>query len=1060
MRRNGVKGIPLSLSIIASLALTAALVVGVFAAPVGAVNVVHSAVVSPDPVEWTPNIQDGQVNIILQLGSKVVVGGTFTTVRRYSNSIWLTRNYLFAFDMFTGVIDPNFVPQLSGEVDALAPGPDGQSVFVGGQFDSVNGSTASRNLVLLDLTNGQTVPTFKANTNGLVMDLRSRGGKLYASGRFTSIRSTPRSGLARVDPITGAVDPSLDIPFTNPQLNGPLILRDIDLTPDGSKLVAVGNFSRVGGIPRNQIAMLDLTTTPVSVSSWQTDMAPFVDPANPTSTWCSTSFATWLHGVDISPDGSYFVLVSTGAYRAGRLCDTASRWELSATGPGQRPTWMDWTGGDTLWSVSITGTAIYVGGHQRWMNNSYRGDAAGPGAVSRPGIAALDPVNGLPFSWNPTRDRGAGVFSLPATPDGLWAGDDTDILANEWHQKIGLFPLLGGTTIPPNVPYSLPNDLYNMDTVSGSLVRRSYDQSTFGASSVVPTGVAWDNARGAFALNGKLYTGWSDGTFVVRSFDGTSVGPATTIGLNGLDVQPPSGFNIPGTTTRIPSLTTDLANMTGMFFDNGRIYYTVSRPGSSGTNIANNNKLYYRYFTPESQIVGADLFVASSFPGDNVQWGSVRGMTLASGKLYFGTSDGRLWRVDWAGTGPSGTPVQIAGPGIDATNWASRGIFAFAQTVDTLAPTTPGTPVGVSDSFDSIDLTWDASTDTGSPLTYRIYRDGSSTPIGQVSSDSTTTVGYTDTGLIAGSSHTYRVDAVDPSNNASPLSAVSDPIVVLAPDGVAPTDPGIPVGTSNSTTSIGLSWSGSTDDVSQQLTYRVFRDDPSNQVGSVTTNLSSVGFTDTDLEPGSTHTYWVDAMDEANNVSGKSESAPIQVQAALFADDFSSGDFSRWTGAIRLALDTTVGSPNAPSAIGNPLAQSAYAFRDLGATYGSACLSARVRIDSLSGTVDLLRLRTAANGPITKVYADVNRKLIVRSELSGAQFISTSVLPAGWNTVELCGTVGSATSWDVYLNGVRVVNAWTADTGSTPIGRIQIGDTAAKTWTVHFDRVILDGAPG
>ena len=42
--------------------------------------------------------------------------------------------------------------------------------------------------------------------------------------------------------------------------------------------------------------------------------------------------------------------------------------------------------------------------------------------------------------------------------------------------------------------------------------------------------------------------------------------------------------------------------MTGMFFENGRIYYTVS----------GNPRLYYRYFTPESLVVGANLFVGSS----------------------------------------------------------------------------------------------------------------------------------------------------------------------------------------------------------------------------------------------------------------------------------------------------------------------------------------------------------------------------------------------------------------------------------------------------------------
>ncbi len=120
----------------------------------------QGVVVTADPADWTPQIQDGQVNAIVQIGTKVVVGGTFTTVRKANTSLNVTRNFIFAFDMNTGTIDPNFVPQLNDAVLALAPGPDGTSVYVGGEFGTVNGVTY-RHLALLNLADGTPVASFQ-----------------------------------------------------------------------------------------------------------------------------------------------------------------------------------------------------------------------------------------------------------------------------------------------------------------------------------------------------------------------------------------------------------------------------------------------------------------------------------------------------------------------------------------------------------------------------------------------------------------------------------------------------------------------------------------------------------------------------------------------------------------------------------------------------------------------------------------------------------------------------------------------------------------------------------
>jgi hypothetical protein len=630
------------------LVIAAALLVAPMA-PAGAVNVPHASIVSANPADNTPQALDGQVRAIAVVGDRVVVGGSFTQIRNQGSTTILAQPYLFAFDRATGAIDTNFLPQLDDRVEALAAAPDGHSVFVGGYFDTVNG-VARDELTKLDVATGIEDPVFRSTTSSHVRDLVVRGNVLFVAGAFCKIRGIPRCGLAAVDATTGKVNPNLDLPFTDPRSGTRQVVK-IDVTPDGSKLVAIGNFTRVAGLDRTEVAVLNLgdLSVPATVADWQTDRWKAA---------CSTKYSSYITDVDISPDGTYFVLVSTGAGFAGTLCDSATRWELSATGSALQPTWIDYTGGDSLTAVAISGSAIYVGGHHRWENNTLGHDSAAPSAVPRSGLAALDPVNGLPYSWNPGRSRGRGVFALVTTDDGLYLGSDTEKLGGEFHARTGFFPLAGGTEIPASIPGTLPGNLYAMP-MAGGLTARSFDGSTFGSPTVVTTGVDWTHARGAFMISGRLYTGWDDGHLYVRSYDGTTMG-------NSVDLNSWTSF----------------ANVSGMFFDNGRIYYTLS----------GDTKLYYRYFTPESGVVGADAFVASG-TGDGRNWSLVQGMTLANGKLYYAlkgtpkkgpkpaTPDGNLYSLDWANGAPQTgqTPTLLSGPTKgDGLNWSSHGLFVFS----------------------------------------------------------------------------------------------------------------------------------------------------------------------------------------------------------------------------------------------------------------------------------------------------------------------------------------------------------------------------------------------
>ena len=467
--RRGVRG---ARALVGAILLIASMS-GVVGHPAGAgpAATSHSRVVSTVPAASTPHVKNGAVKAIVQIGNTMVAGGTFTTVVSPGSSQTLTRSRLMAFDATSGLVRANFHPTVDGEVETLAAGPNGTSVFVGGQFTKVNG-VASRGLARLDLGTGTTVAGFRVPAlNGDVNDLRLVGSRLYLAGTFTTVAATPHAGLSTLNATTGAVDPFLNLHVSghhnyNQGGGSPVGVTKFDITPDGARMIAVGNFTRVSGNARDQIVMISLTGPSATVTSaWAT-------LAYKPSCFPST-LDSYMRGIQFSPDGSYFVVVTTGSYSAGSFaaCSAAARFETTHTGADVRATWISHTGGNSLYSVAVTGAAVYVGGHPRWLNNPYGQDHAGPGAVPRAGIAALDPSNGVPLAWNPGRHpRGHGAEALVATASGLWVGSDTSYIGNNkyYRDRIAFFPLAGGRAVPPANTGSLPGTVYVAGRLSGS----------------------------------------------------------------------------------------------------------------------------------------------------------------------------------------------------------------------------------------------------------------------------------------------------------------------------------------------------------------------------------------------------------------------------------------------------------------------------------------------------------------------------------------------------------------------------------------------------------------
>jgi chitodextrinase len=186
---------------------------------------------------------------------------------------------------------------------------------------------------------------------------------------------------------------------------------------------------------------------------------------------------------------------------------------------------------------------------------------------------------------------------------------------------------------------------------------------------------------------------------------------------------------------------------------------------------------------------------------------------------------------------------------------------------DSENPTAPGLLVATPTVDGQIDLSWGAAGDNVGVAEYLVERCSGLACAGFVQIGTTSGTSYSDSGLAAATSYSYRVRAADAAGNRGAYSNVATALTLAAPDTTPPTAPSNLVPTVTSPDRIRLNWTASVDDVGVSA-YLVERCKGITCTGFVQVAVvANSPYEDTGLEPNTPYRYRVRAKDAAGNLS-------------------------------------------------------------------------------------------------------------------------------------------------------------------------------------------------
>jgi hypothetical protein len=393
-----------------------------------------AGLVLPVPARGTPRLSPTSttetVRQLVQCGHTMYAAGIFTRIGQ-GHSVYV-RNNLFSFSATAPYTVTAWNPDVNGPVNSIALTPNCADAYIGGQFTSVHGTRAGNLAEIATSGPGTVVGGFAHDANSTVETLLAARGHLLAGGRFTAINGSRLGYYASLNPVTGNNDGFLDLRVSGHYqypgvVPNPTEIYNQQLSHHGTLLLAEGDFTSVGGRPRQQIFMLRLTARHASVTAWTSPEF---------SQQCAKTHPFYIKAAAWSPGDSVVYVADTGrqpnnwsgSFPLTGLCDVVAAFP--ATQAPVTHSWINYTGCNSLYSVAASTSAVYAGGHEQWADDANGCKSAGHGAVPARGMGAFRPgtgkllLNAARTAGRYTRARGHGADDMLLTSSGLWVASD------------------------------------------------------------------------------------------------------------------------------------------------------------------------------------------------------------------------------------------------------------------------------------------------------------------------------------------------------------------------------------------------------------------------------------------------------------------------------------------------------------------------------------------------------------------------------------------------------------------------------------------------------------